>query len=239
MRRPQKEAEMPEPESSKTEEEPKEELGKKEVGEQIREKDPENIEEIAKAEGLPTDKQSSPPSPQPQTQVQPQPVRQLSEVEELEMYRAQMGERLLKEGTLHGLIAKLAKDEGKTYDTKLEELIAIFSETKEPKNKNISGEAIKIFDGITNRLVGMGFNVDTIMKILEKSQQKEPSDLDQLIQSLGKAQIAHFMQSSGKENLWERYATQALDNAVGGFSKGFYGYLGKRKAIRRTEEELE
>ena len=49
-----------------------------------------------------------------------------------------------------------------------------------------------------------------------------------------KASLAEEIDGVGKEDQGLRYAYQALDNAIGGFNKGFYGHVGNK--INKTNE---
>jgi len=188
------------------------------------------LEQIVMAEGLPVGEK------QYQQQQQIAAVEQKTPEDLEDYYRNYMKFILAKEGTLHNLIAEQAQLEQKDYDKKLDELISIFEGTHP---KDVSGEIVKAFDGITDRLVKFGINADTVMNFLKNSRKNEPSEFDKLAHTIGSRKLVSMIDGVGKEDQGLRYAYQALDNAIGGFNKGFYGYMGKKKAQQRLSEETD
>ena len=186
------------------------------------------LEQIVRAEGLPVGEKPS----QHQQRIAPAEQKTPEDLEDY--YRKYMKFILAKEGTLHNLIAEQAQLEQKDYDKKLDELISIFEGTHP---KNVSGEIVKAFDGITDRLAKFGVNADTIMNFLKNSKRNEPSEFDKLAHSIGSRKLVSMIDGVGREDQGLRYAYQTLDNAIGGFNKGFYGYMGKKKAQQRLKEE--
>jgi hypothetical protein len=188
------------------------------------------LEQIVRAEGLPVGEKP--------TQQQQQIILAEQKIpEDLEdYYRGYVKFILAKEGTLHNLIAKQAQLEKKDYDKKLDELISIFAGTQP---KDVTGEIIRAFDGITDRLTKFGINADTVMTFLKNSKKNEPSEFDKLAHAIGTRKIESMIDGVGKEDQGLRYAYQALDNAIGGFNKGFYGYMGKKRAQQRLKEEAD